>query len=217
MNNHSDSIAFSIRKKDLGNIIYPGVAYIDTSFILELLNNATYREDCYYFLEEATRNNNIFFISGEVEKEIEHILIKEIYEEEARKLNIKSNNQPVWRVLFETRKEYMKKVKKEYKYIEEFLEAIDISALDYISDEKHRRLMKNICFEFGLDTFDASHISIMFQEQNQLNSIITLDKHFMNIPSLNVYGPTKDIVYEARGNKNKINQFNKDFVNTILE
>ncbi len=202
--------AFSTRSKHTNDIEISNFMYLDTSFILELIDSqSNYVRDCNDFIVQADKNHDVFFtISGQVEAELRHTLIRKVYEGEANKLNVS------WQVLYDEDPNYMELVDNETRKTLELLRNIGVIYLDYNSNQKFRDLTSAISTIGGLDTYDAEHVSIMLS--NQHNSIVTLDHHFLKVPYINVYGPTRSIVKQST-EKKEIVEYEDGIIDKIMD
>ena len=214
----SSSTSYSLKKNDLNKLVYPDMAYIDTCYLLEMDSAYSnyYQRECKNFFTNASDAGTLFAISGHVLNELEHSIIRAKYAEVAKKEKITSDEgKAPWQVLFDKDPSYMDTVDKEMGRIIEVIKENQILTLDYESDEKHRLLVRAISIIYGLDSYDAMHVSIMLQYE--INSIATLDPHFLRVEGLNVYGPSKDIVSNSNTTDNPYIEFNSKIVKDIIE
>ncbi|QIB27571.1 PIN domain-containing protein [Caloranaerobacter azorensis] len=215
------STIYSIRSGNT-NIIYPDIIYLDTSFIYTVYGdeNANYKRSCDDFFINCVLSKTILTYSGVVLDELKHLIQVNIYDKEAEKRGItdEHNSNGViikrWKKLFDIEPGIMVDVMKEYNRVREILDN-NMILLEYKDDEKFRKLVDYIGLNFGQDSIDAKHIAVALI--NGINSIATLDEHFVRTDGMNIYGPTKGIIKHIDKRNNVYQEFDNIVISNILD
>lgn len=214
------STIYSIRSGNT-NIVYPDIIYLDTSFIYTLYGdeNASYKQSCEDFLINCTLSETILTYSGVVLDELKHLIQVNIYDKEAERRGItdeyNSNGVIIkrWKRLFDIEPDIMADVMEEYNRVKGILDN-NMILLEYKDDEKFRKLVDYISLNFGQDSTDAKHIAVALI--NGINSIATLDEHFVRTDGMNIYGPTKGIIRHIGERNNAYQKFDNEVISNIL-
>jgi hypothetical protein len=180
--------------------------------------NTIYKQDCESFISNCFNFGTIATYSGVVLDELKHLIQINIYDKEAEDRGILDdcNNGVVvkrWKILFDSDPSIMNDVMQEYNRVKNILDR-NMLMLEYNDDEKFRKLTDYISLNFGQDSMDAKHIAIALV--NGINSIATLDEHFIRTDGMNIYGPTKGIISHIQGRNTTYQKYDNDIITNIM-
>jgi len=165
----------------------PEIMYLDTSFIYKIYGNdpqSRHKEDCYNFSNRLAANGVIMAVSQFAIEELEHVILKGIYEKRAEERHTN------WILLLKKTTEFMPEVNLELKRVLGLLSNNpNIVECPVTMDNEFAKLRRKLITTYALDTRDACHV--ISAHQNSSNSIVTIDYDFHRVPDINIFSPNE--------------------------
>lgn len=163
----------------------PDIMYLDTSFIYKIYGNdpqSQHKEDCYNFSNRLAANGVIMAVSQFAIEELEHVILKGIYEKRAQERNTN------WILLLKKTTEFMPEVTAELNRVMGLLSNNpNVVECPVTMDTEFGILRRKLITAYALDTRDAGHV--ISAHQNSSNSIVTIDYDYHRVPDINIFSP----------------------------
>ena len=178
----------------------PEIMYLDTCFIYEIYGNdpdSKHKQDCYNFSNRLVANKVIMAVSHIAIEELEHVIIKGIYEKRAKERNTN------WSSLLKKSSEFMPEVNLELNRVMELLSKNpSVVECPVTMDNEFAILRRGLITTYGMDTRDAGHI--ICAHQNASNSIATIDYDFHKVPDINIFSSNSKYFDAATNQPNSL-------------